>query len=282
MLEHKTKHIDVQVFGPDEDLKTDAVTLEEPLEIWIAYKDKDGKPVEYSLSITMRTPGDDEALAVGFLYTEGIVSDLDDIENVEFFGPFTEPLMIQNQIKIYLNSHERIAEKNYQRYFYSNSSCGVCGKSSIKALELLHQPEIEENSFRIHDRDLRQLPGRLRVTQTEFDRTGGLHGVALVNQEGEILLTMEDVGRHNALDKLIGSLLLNSSLKVKNKMVLVSGRVSFELVQKALMADIPFMAAISAPSSAAVDLAKAFDMTLVGFLGNNEYNIYNKAHRIFT
>ncbi len=282
MLEHKTKHTDVQVFGPDEDLKTDAVTLEEPLEIWIAYKDKDGKPVEYSLSITMRTPGDDEALAVGFLYTEGIVSDLDDIENVEFFGPFTEPLMIQNQINIYLNSHERIAEKNYQRYFYSNSSCGVCGKSSIKALELLHQPEIEENSFRIHDRDLRQLPGRLRVTQTEFDRTGGLHGVALVNQEGEILLTMEDVGRHNALDKLIGSLLLNSSLKVKNKMVLVSGRVSFELVQKALMADIPFMAAISAPSSAAVDLAKAFDMTLVGFLGNNEYNIYNKAHRIFT
>ena len=279
MLEHKTKHTDVQVFGPDEDLKTDAVTLEEPLEIWIAYKDKDGKPVEYSLSITMRTPGDDEALAVGFLYTEGIVSDLDDIENVEFFGPFTEPLMIQNQIKIYLNSHERIAEKNYQRYFYSNSSCGVCGKSSINALELLHQPEIEENSFRIHDRDLRQLPGRLRVTQTEFDRTGGLHGVALVNQEGEILLTMEDVGRHNALDKLIG-MLWRQELLGKAGFLLISSRASHEILQKSAMANIGIVVAISAPTSLAIEIANKAGITLVGFSRENRHIAYTNQQRL--
>lgn len=265
---------------PKHNSRTDVVTVEEPLEIWVAYEDKNAEPVEFSLSITMRTPGDDEALVTGFLFSEGIIRSREDIGSIEVFGPFTQPYELQNQIKVSLKSGERMAEKNFQRYFYSNSSCGVCGKASIQALEMLHQPRIEETGFTIHDQTLRQLPEQLRSSQQEFDKTGGLHGVALVNTGGEILLSREDIGRHNAMDKLIGQLVIENTLEMSDKMILVSGRASFELVQKALMADIPCFASIGAPSSAAVDLANTFGMTLIGFLKENSYNIYHGAFRI--
>lgn len=286
------RHIKVQIISHrDKNFRSDAVSIEEPIEIWVAYKHKNGDPDELSLSITMRTPGDDEALVAGFLFAEGIVTSVQDIEKIEMFGPITEPLQLQNQIKVTLKSGDRIDEKKFQRYFYSNSSCGVCGKSSIQALELMHQPDIRETGFEISDQQLRRLPHNLRQMQHEFHRTGGLHGVALVDAQGEILLIKEDIGRHNALDKLIGQLLLESradgeqaaesfKAKTRDKMILVSGRASYELVQKALMADIPFFAAIGAPSSAAVDLAKTFGMTLIGFLKDHDYNIYHQAHRI--
>lgn len=265
---------------PDHNSRIDVVTVEEPLEIWVAYKDNKEEFVELSLSITMRTPGDDEALVTGFLFSEGIIRSREDIEGIELFGPLTQPYSLQNQIKVSLKSGERMAEKNFQRYFYSNSSCGVCGKASIQALEMLHQPNIEKTGFTIHDQTLRQLPGQLHLPQPEFEKTGGLHGVALVNRHGEILLTREDIGRHNAMDKLIGQLIMEDSMEMNDKMILVSGRASFELVQKALIADIPCFASIGAPSSAAVDLANTFGLTLIGFLKENNYNIYNSAFRV--
>lgn len=264
----------------DASSRTDIVSIEEPLEIWVSYHDTSNLLVELSLSITMRTPGDDEDLVIGFLFTEGIITCIEDVEDMAAFGPITEPHNLQNQIKVTLKSGERIADRDFQRYFYSNSSCGVCGRASIQALEMFHQPDIPESGFEIEDQSLRQLPQGLRSLQPDFEQTGGLHGVALVDSTGEILHVKEDVGRHNAMDKLIGQLVRAGNLQMKDKLILVSSRASFELVQKALVADIPFFAAIGAPTSAALDLATKFGMTLVGFLKGNDYNIYQGSHRI--
>ncbi len=265
---------------PGGSLDTDSITIEEPLEIWVRYPDKNGNTIEHSLSITMRTPGDDASLVTGFLFSEGIIRLHEDILDIEPFGPTTEPYDLQNQIRVHLKSGERMAEKNFQRHFYSNSSCGVCGKASIQALEMLHKPDIPPLGFCIHDEILRQLPTRLNDSQLDFERTGGIHGVSLIDDTGKILLTKEDVGRHNAMDKLLGDLVIAAEMDMHNRMVLVSGRASFELVQKSLVADIPFFAALGAPSSAAVDLANTFGTTLIGFLKNTGYNIYHGAHRI--
>ena len=264
----------------DASAHVDIVSIEEPLEVWISYNDHEDTLVELSLSITMRTPGEDEDLVIGFLFSEGIISCINDVERIEVFGPFTEPHNLQNQIKVKLKSGERVAERDFQRYFYSNSSCGVCGKASIQALEMFHQPEILETGFEISDQSLRHLPEKLRSWQHDFLQTGGLHGVALVDSDGDIILVKEDIGRHNAMDKLIGQLVRADDLETKNKLILVSSRASFELVQKALVADIPFFAAIGAPSSAALELAAEYGMTLVGFLKENDYNIYQGSHRI--
>jgi FdhD protein len=273
--------VDVPVVSHlDASTRTDTVTIEEPLEIWISYLDNDKKQTDLSLSITMRTPGDDDDLVIGFLFAEGLIRDMADIETIEAFGPVTEPHNLQNQLKVTLSSGERVADRNFQRYFYSNSSCGVCGKSSIEALEMFHQPDIPKTGFQITDESLRKLPMSLRSRQHDFSQTGGLHGVALVDCEGEILLVKEDIGRHNAMDKLIGHTVKAGNINMKDKLILVSSRASFELVQKALVADIPFFAAIGAPSSAALDLARKFDMTLVGFLKGKDYNIYQGSHRI--
>jgi FdhD protein len=275
------RHTDVEVVRRlDKKPGIDAVTIEEPLEIWVAYPDADDELVELSLSITMRTPGHDEALAVGFLFSEGIIRDLTDIIDVRLTGPVTEPLHIQNQIKVTLVSGKMIVEKKFQRYFFSNSACGVCGKASIQALEMLHEPEIAMNTFSIDDKTLRALPQKLRQSQSEFQHTGGLHAVALVDSNGALIQLMEDIGRHNAIDKLLGQLLIDNRLEVNDKMLLVSGRASYELLQKSLMADIPFFASIGAPSSAAVDLASNFGVTLVGFLNDKDYNIYSQSHRV--
>jgi FdhD protein len=276
-----SRHVEVPVISHlDASAHVDTVSIEEPLEIWISYNGPDESLIELSLSITMRTPGEDEDLVIGFLFSEGIISCMDDVEGIEAFGPFTEPHNLQNQVKVKLRTGERVAEKDFQRYFYSNSSCGVCGKASIQALEMIHQPNIAETGFEISDSSLRRLPEKLRSFQHDFLQTGGLHGVALAASDGEILLTKEDIGRHNAMDKLIGHLVRANDLETKNKLVLVSSRASFELVQKALVADFPFFAAIGAPSSAALDLAAEFGMTLVGFLKGNDYNIYQGSHRI--
>ncbi len=177
-------------------------------------------------AITMRTPGHDEALAIGFLFSEGIVRDLADIVDVRLTGPVTEPFQIQNQIKVTLVSGKMIAEKKFQRYFFSNSACGVCGKASIQALEMLHEPEIAMNTFSIDDETLRALPQKLRQSQGKFQHTGGLHAVALIDRHGALIQLMEDIGRHNAIDKLLGQLWIDNRLEVNDKMLLVSGRAS--------------------------------------------------------
>jgi len=279
-LNQGPKHLSTNIIRPDSSQVSDNITVEEPLEIWISHPDESGSMIEFTLNLTMRTPGDDKALVTGFLFCEGIISSLADIEDFEFFGPRSDPLQIQNQVKVTLKSDEKVRNRELKRYFYSNSSCGVCGKASIQALALQHEPDLQDSSFLIEDKKLRALPRLLRTTQGEFIQTGGLHGIALVNSAGRILLTKEDVGRHNALDKLIGGTLMSEQYKGSGNMILVSGRASFELVQKALMADISFLASIGAPSSAAVDLAKAYNMTLLGFLKETTYNIYNGAHRI--
>jgi len=274
------RHLYITIEGSAGELRDDAVTIEEPIEIWVTVPSDDGSHQEISLSISMRTPGDDKALVVGFLFSEGIINNIDDVKKITYFGPVTEPYSIQNQINVKLKSGDSINDRDFQRHFYSNSSCGVCGKASIQALEMQHNPQLTKNGFSISKEKLCTLPILLRKAQLEFEQTGGLHGIALIDGAGSILVIKEDVGRHNAMDKLLGELLISEVHKSAENMVLVSGRTSFELVQKALMADIPFIASIGAPSSAAIDLAKEYNMTLVGFLNQSSYNIYNGSHRI--
>ena len=242
-----------------------------------------------AISITMRTPGDDAALAAGFLFTEGIVRAAGEIESIRHCGlkigkangvVNRAAALNSNTIRVDLRGGVEINLKSIERHFYTTSSCGVCGKSSIEALKtgarkLEYPPEPKIDSELIHS-----LPERLRSLQDVFDQTGGLHASALFRVDGELDIVREDVGRHNALDKVIGAKFLNGDLPLDESILLVSGRASFELVQKALMAGIPIMAAVGAPSSLAVELAKEFGMTLVGFVRGDSFNVYSCPERL--
>lgn len=279
-MQSAPKHSEVDIVTQDGKRRSDVVSIEEPLEIWVCYPEQ-GQQVALSLSVTMRTPGDDLALATGFLFSEGIIRAFSDIDDMQFFGPTSEALGIQNQLKVYLKTNERVADRSFQRHFFSNSSCGVCGKASIQALQMMHEPDVHSDNFVICESALRSLPEKLRAYQAEFEQTGGLHAVALVDSDAEIVMVKEDIGRHNAMDKLIGQRLVDGDMPINDKMVLVSGRASFELLQKSLMADIPFFASIGAPSSAAIALSSTFNATLVGFLKPNGFNVYHHGARIF-
>jgi FdhD protein len=229
----------------------------------------------------MRTPGHDFELAAGFLFTEGIVRSPADIERVAYCGPSPEPKPPTNVVRVELRPDVKLDLERLSRHFYTSSSCGVCGKSSIDALR-------SQSSFALDTSDglvvaeevLHLLPERLRAAQGAFDATGGIHASALFNPKGELLELREDVGRHNALDKLIGGGLLAGKLPAKDSVLLVSGRASFELVQKASMAGIPVFAAVGAPSSLAIELARETGMTLIGFLRNRGFNIYSHPERV--
>lgn len=260
--------------------QTDLVTVEEPLEIIVATGASEEND-EFSLAITMRTPGDDEALVYGFLFTEGIIRTLDDIEKIETLGPLNTAYQVQNRIRVKLKSSRQLDLKQFQRHFMTNSACGVCGKSAIQALELLREPAQPITQAPHTTRDtLLSLGEKLRQQQTRFSLTGGIHGVALFNTEGTLIDICEDVGRHNAMDKLIGLQLAEKNLPLEKYMVMVSGRASFELVQKALMAGIYLFVAVGAPSSLAIDLARQHDMTLIGFLKAQSFNCYSGEWRI--
>lgn len=251
--------------------ETDVLAVEEPLEIRLAFK-SGLHFVEKSISITMRTPGNDEELAMGFLFTEGIIENYDQIENVQSLE--------ENIIILKLADHVKPDIDKLQRNFYTSSSCGVCGKSSIDAIHTLTKNSSDLGTVEVHSSLLYKLPSLLRYNQDVFDQTGGLHASALFNPEGELLMVREDVGRHNALDKIIGASLKNRTLPLNNHLLLLSGRASFELVQKSAMAGMVFMVAIGAPSSLAVSLAKERGMTLVGFLKSDRFNIYCGSERI--
>jgi FdhD protein len=255
--------------------EADSLAVEEPLEIRL------GLPGEKhrAISITMRTPGDDLELAAGFLFTEGIIQSAAQVKDIRPCGLPGKDKQIQNTVVVELEEKIDIDLKRLERNFYTTSSCGVCGKSSIEALETGVR-RIEPNGFRVASSLLHRLPDLLRASQDVFERTGGLHASALFGEKGELQILREDVGRHNALDKVIGAKFLAGELPLKNKILLVSGRASFELVQKALMAGIPMMAAVGAPSSLAVELAKEYGMTLAGFLRDDRFNIYSGAERI--
>ena len=262
----------------------DALSVEEPLEIRLSLPGAAGFPDEnliQTISLTMRTPGNDDELAVGFLLTEGIISSSSQIERIETVGINWLPDESGNALQITLARGHQVDLSRLQRNFYTSSSCGICGKTSIEAVRTVASGSPASSiRFQVPRSVVIALPDRLRSAQAVFDKTGGLHASALFDTTGELLSVREDVGRHNALDKLIGAELLAGRLPLTDRILLVSGRASFELVQKAIMAGLPVLAAVGAPSSLAVDLAREFGITLIGFLRSDRFNVYSGAERI--
>ena len=257
----------------------DVVATEEPLEIRLGYSRRDGSRAEENVSVTMRTPGHDEDLAVGFLFTEGIIHSRADVQGVVPRGQ-PAPNGLTNVVRVELTPGVTVDFKRLERNFYTTSSCGVCGKASIDAVAVQGQYDASPMPFRVHADVLGTLPAALKERQTVFEQTGGLHASGLFDATGNIVDVREDVGRHNALDKLIGNALLDDNLPLATHGIVVSGRTSFELLQKAKMAGCPLVAAVGAPSSLAVDLANEFGMTLVGFLKPGRFNVYSRLDRI--
>ncbi|KRO64940.1 MAG: formate dehydrogenase family accessory protein FdhD [Pelagibacteraceae bacterium BACL5 MAG-120820-bin39] len=257
----------------------DLISIEEPLEISIRYKDQDNW-VNQILSITMRTPGDDEDLVRGFLYNEQIIEDINHIDTIESFGDKVGQYNIQNKILATLNNSQNVNITKIKRDFLTNSSCGVCGKSSLDALEIIKKEKPSSSEPKITKDIIIQSPDILRNNQSEFSKTGGIHASGLFDNNGKLISIREDVGRHNALDKLIGSVLKNNQLKPTNQFITCSGRLNFELVQKVLMTNIGIMIGVGAPTSLAIDLANKFDMTLIGFVKGDSFNIYTNNQKV--
>ena len=257
----------------------DYVAVEEPLEIRLGFSTPDGRATR-NVSITMRTPGNDRELAAGFLYTEAIIRRPEDIASIETCGPPAPDSGNHNVIRVDLRPDVTVDLGKLQRHFYTTSSCGVCGKTSLDAIRVALAQPFNNVDTRFSRAVLTTIPDRLRQAQHTFEETGGLHAAAAFNSQGDLSVTMEDVGRHNAVDKVVGSLLLNKELPANELGLMVSGRASFELMQKTLVAGMPLLAAVSAPSSLAVQLAVEFNMSLIGFLRGNTFNIYAGEERI--
>ena len=257
----------------------DLVSIEEPLEISLKYKEKN-KWIEQTLSITMRTPGNDDDLVRGFLFNEQIVKSINDIDSIESYGDKVGQYKIQNKILATLNNSENINISKIKRDFLTNSSCGVCGKSSLDALEIIKTTKTNASEPKISKDVIIQSPNILREGQSEFSKTGGIHASGLFNSGGKLIALREDVGRHNALDKLIGCALEKKQFDPKNQFITCSGRLNFELVQKVLMTDIGIMIGVGAPTSLAIDLANKFDITLIGFVKRDSFNIYTNNKKV--
>ena len=258
----------------------DHISIEEPLEIILKYKDKNESWIEKTISITMRTPGDDKDLVRGFLFNEKVIDKLDYIEKIESVGETSEQYGLQNKIIVTINNSENIDIDKIKRNFLTNSSCGVCGKSSLDVLDIIKKDKIFKFEPKIPKEVLMKSPNNLRQNQSEFSKTGGIHASGLFSAQGDIVAIKEDVGRHNALDKLIGYALSKKLLDNKCQFLTCSGRLNFDLVQKALMANIGILIGVGAPTSLAIDLANKFDMTLVGFVKEDSFNIYSNKERI--
>ena len=248
----------------------DRLAVEEPLEIRLGGQ---------SISVVMRTPGEDHELAAGLLFTEGILTSAAEVEKIEHCTDPKTPKLC-NVIDVTPRAPVDLSQRGWQRNFVSSSSCGLCGKLTIESVHL-HAPAVDDG-LRVSPHVLSGLPERLRSGQAGFAETGGLHAAGLFDADGNLLLLREDIGRHNAVDKLIGAAFLNDSLPLSGRILMVSGRTSFEIVQKALMARIPFVAAVSAASSLAVELAESSRMGLVGFLRGETMNAYAGAGRIIS
>ena len=257
----------------------DYISIEEPLEINLKYKKgKDWK--KENLSITMRTPGDDENLSIGFLYNEQIITDINWIEKIESYGENNGQYDFKNKILITLNNSDNVNIAQVKRNFLMNSSCGVCGKTSLDALETLKKDKPKYPTKKINKNIIIKSPEILRENQTQFSITGGIHASGLFSNDGNLIAVKEDVGRHNALDKLIGETLQKRLLNENDQFITCSGRLNFELVQKALINNIGLMIGVGAPTSLAIDLANRFDMTLVGFVKQDSFNIYSNSQRV--
>ena len=258
----------------------DIIVVEEPLEIRLGFGPMDMRE-ETNVSITMRTPGNDFELATGFLFTEGIIKSGEDILSIKYCTDHQKKEQQYNIVRIELMPNVEFEATAFNRNFYMTSACGICGKASIDAIAV-HCVKSEINDeFKIDKQLVFSLSDKLKQKQTIFNNTGGIHAAALFSISGDLWLTMEDVGRHNALDKLIGSLVaLNKLQLAQNAVLFLSGRASFELLQKATMAGIKIVCAVGAPSSLAVETAEEFGITLIGFLRDGRFNIYTHKNRI--
>ncbi|MDB4026545.1 formate dehydrogenase accessory sulfurtransferase FdhD [Candidatus Thioglobus sp.] len=258
---------------------SDCIAIEEPLEIAIRYF-KNNEWIIDPLMVTMRTPGDDEALVSGLLFSEGIIQDKDAIDTIDVNGENKGKYDVDNSLIVTLSKGNLLDLKNLQRHFMVNSSCGVCGKGTLNAIEIAYEPNIDKAGPIVSIDLITELPNILRARQEQFANTGGVHASALLTEGGKVLHLAEDVGRHNALDKLIGHVRCNDMLRPIEQFVMCSGRLGFDIIQKAVMSRIGMIVGIGAPTSLALDLAKKFDITLIGFIKKNKYNIYTGAWRI--
>ncbi|MDA9357436.1 formate dehydrogenase accessory sulfurtransferase FdhD [Candidatus Thioglobus sp.] len=258
---------------------SDCIAIEEPLEIAIRYF-KNNEWIIDPLMVTMRTPGDDEALVSGLLFSEGIIQDKDAIDTIDVNGENKGKYDVDNSLIVTLSKGNQLDLKNLQRHFMVNSSCGVCGKGTLNAIEIAYEPNIDKAGPIVSIDLITELPNILRARQEQFANTGGVHASALLTEGGKVLHLAEDVGRHNALDKLIGHVRCNDMLRPIEQFVMCSGRLGFDIIQKAVMSRIGMIVGIGAPTSLALDLAKKFDITLIGFIKKNKYNIYTGAWRI--
>lgn len=267
----------VKVTSRGSKVTPDLMAVEEPLEIRIGFGPA-GERQQKSLSVTMRTPGHDFELATGFLFTEGLIESFDQIESIKYCEDVGRQEEKDNVVRVELKPSITIDFEKLQRNFYVSSSCGVCGKSSIESVQVsckLIQDEIQLDKNIVHT-----LSDQLREAQQIFEHTGGLHAVGLFDLKGKLLLTREDVGRHNAMDKIVGACLFKKEIPLSDKILMVSGRASFELVQKAGRAGCPIIAAVGAPSSLAVSLARDLGMTLLGFVRDHSFNLYCGNQRV--
>jgi FdhD protein len=257
----------------------DLVSIEEPLEISLRFEEQNDW-ITQNLSITMRTPGNDEDLVRGFLFNEQIIQNIKDIDSIKSYGKKVGQYNIQNKILATLNNSQNVNISKIKRDFLTNSSCGVCGKSSLDALEIIKKNKVSSTEPQISKEVILQSPNILKDNQSEFSKTGGIHASGLFDSKGLLVDLKEDVGRHNALDKLVGSVLINDQLDPKTQFITCSGRLNFELVQKVLMTNIGIMIGVGAPTSLAIDLANKFNMTLIGFVKRESFNIYTNNKKV--
>tara|TARA_B100000131_G_scaffold319072_1_gene364208 strand:+ start:46 stop:882 length:837 start_codon:yes stop_codon:yes gene_type:complete len=257
----------------------DHVSVEEPLEMNLRFK-KNGNWQTENLSITMRTPGNDEDLISGFLFNERIIENFGELIKVEKKGDKVGDYNIQNKIEATIDSIKNVDINKLKRNFLTNSSCGICGKTSLESVEVIKSEKLSLSFPKINKETIMKSPDLLMSKQSEFSKTGGIHASSLINDSGKVIVTREDVGRHNALDKLIGYAQKNKLIDNHSQFITCSGRLNFELVQKGLMSNIGIMAGVGAPTSLAIDLAKRFGMTLLGFVKKNSFNIYTNKERI--
>jgi FdhD protein len=247
----------------------DHLAVEEPLQIVLRFR-RQAALVRKPISITMRTPGQDRELAVGFLYTEGILHDRNSIEGIDLGADSSITITVAGKLDL----------QRLERHFYTSSSCGVCGKASLQALQMNREIRLDPSRPRHSVEFLVRTPGIVREKQSIFERTGGLHAAALFDPDRNLIRICEDIGRHNAVDKLIGAELLAGRTDFSDLLLFVSGRAGFELIQKSIMSGIPFMVAVGAPSSLSVELAREYGSTLVGFLRENRFNLYSGSDRV--
>ena len=257
----------------------DLISVEEPLEISLNFV-QNKKSITQMLSITMRTPGNDKDLVRGFLFNEQIIKDIKHISSIKSFGKKVGQYNIQNKILVTLNNSQNVNIIKVKRDFLTNSSCGVCGKSSLDALEIIKKDKTPALDPKLTKEIIIQSPKVLRDNQSEFAKTGGIHASGLFSKDGKLINIKEDVGRHNALDKLIGCALEKEQIDPKNQYITCSGRLNFELIQKVLMTNIGIIIGVGAPTSLAIDLANKFDMTLIGFVKSDSFNVYTNNKKV--